>query len=331
MNTASGLEPRENPREPGSRARATLVRDPDQIRRAISLPHFPTFGAFLSPGDAAGPLRSALYRSDGPGFVVIPGFLEAEYVAHVRQFWLNAPPSASLYARWNSSSPYPVGHPPMMQTNERRTVYCHFLWNQHFDEVTVAIALAITHIRNVIEGTPPHRHLVPDGSAVMTYRVIISRFAEEPEVREHRDLFPGDQDNLSRLQATLFLSEHGKDYHGDGFIFETNGGAKVRIGADVQVLPGDLVLWRYNNPHSIGRIESTSAGIGFVRMIFPAAKTLPPQPPADPEGVTPRASTRSTFLDRVRRAYRARYVRLRTLAVGTLRRLGLRGSGRPGL
>ena len=71
----------------------TTLNRPEADSGAVSLPHFSTFGRFLSGGGAERPLRRALYRSDGPGFVIVSGFLEPEYVEHVRRFWLEAPPS----------------------------------------------------------------------------------------------------------------------------------------------------------------------------------------------------------------------------------------------
>ena len=245
--------------------------------RPLQAPHFPTLGTFLAPESDLQPLRADLYRSDAPGYVILPGFLEPEYLSHMQEFWLESPPPDSAYAPWVKQQAFPIGHPAMLARNRRRTMCLHFLWNAHHDPVTIAIALAITHLRNLIEGRPPHRHLIPDGSAMTTYRVVVSKNSKnEVEVPPHADTYTGDDDALARLQATLFLTEHGKDWAGEGLVFTTNSGDEIPLGRDRGIQPGDLVLWQYNNIHCVRNVHPVAGGRGFARMIFPADRVAQP-------------------------------------------------------
>ncbi|MFQ5786602.1 MAG: hypothetical protein ACE5H1_01340, partial [Thermodesulfobacteriota bacterium] len=54
-----------------------------------------------------------------------------------------------------------------------------------------------------------------------------------------------------------------------GCIFETNQGNDVVFGDDVLINPGDLVLWRYINQHSVQDISTEQDKLGFMRIIFP--------------------------------------------------------------
>lgn len=52
-------------------------------------------------------------------------------------------------------------------------------------------------------------------------------------------------------------------------LFDTNDGRKIIFDTDVSVEPGDLVIWRYCNLHSVENITTTDAQIGFLRLLLP--------------------------------------------------------------
>ena len=93
-------------------------------------------------------------------------------------------------------------------------------------------------------------------------------------VSPHRDWI-GDDFDPRRTQVTLFLSKRGVDYSGDGFVFQTNRGARIVFDRDVVVNPGDLVIWRHNNEHAVLNVTSRPGQVGFVRILLPPEKVYP--------------------------------------------------------
>ena len=86
------------------------------------------------------------------------------------------------------------------------------------------------------------------------------------------------------LQATLLLSDKGRDYHGTGFHMTTNRGDWVTFGDDVPATAGDLVIWRYANLHEVADITTEPGQFGFMRIIYPVYD-LPAEKPADPDAM----------------------------------------------
>ncbi len=247
------------------------------------------FGSSLVPPKEVVAVRRALYHSEGPGYVVLPGFLDGPYLEHIQRFWLETKHSESDYAPYEKRAAYPVGYPPMKKANERRVVYSHFWWNTPTDQLSTALALAVQSVRNLVEGSVPHHGLVPDGSRVLNWRVVVSKHSDGDEVPPHNDMFPGESAELARLQATLFLTDPGRDWTGEGFALHTNQGTELCFGRDVAVEAGDLVLWRYVNRHRVGGIATPEGGRGLARMIFPlerseAPEVAAPRPPASTPG-----------------------------------------------
>jgi hypothetical protein len=108
----------------------------------------------------------------------------------------------------------------------------------------------------------------------------------------------------SRLQATLFLSEKGRDYASGGFRFETNQGKTIGFGDEIAVAPGDLVIWRYNNLHSVENVASASGQFGFMRIIYPP-EDVAAMPPATPQvGKAPEAGPLRRTISRVKETAR---------------------------
>jgi len=266
---------------------------------------FGRFDRFLVPGKEVQPVRRALYRSDAPGFAVFPGFVPSPYLEHIQRFWLEAPPPAADFAPWEKRKAYPAGFPSMRSHSANRTSYMQFFWNAPFDEVTASAAMAVGQLRNLVEGKVPYRGLLLDGSRAATTRVVISRHSDEYDVRPHEDPFPGEGDELVRLQATLFLSSYGTDYTGEGFCLRTRQGEVVRFGSDVPIQPGDLVLWRYLNEHWVGALETPPGGSGFVRVIFPLENVERPSVKTQPiaeKKKTSKAPTRGPVAHQLHRA-----------------------------
>ncbi len=238
-------------------------------------------------------VRRDIYHTQGTGYHLIRGFLPQTIAQHLRHVWTDEPPTV-----WGGFEPlrnrphYVVGEGPFSSVTEKKSAYMFGLWSTPFDEVTHSIAAAVTQLRNQVEQQPLFRDLLVGASRMMTmYMVAITRNAPEIDVKWHRDEFPDSghaNAAQTRLQATLFLSEYGKDYDGEGFILEDNHGSAVEIGRQLQARPGDLLLWRYYNRHCVGRVTPVEGGIGFVRMLFPLERVvLPPKP--KPEVVVPAA------------------------------------------
>ena len=93
-------------------------------------------------------------------------------------------------------------------------------------------------------------------------------------MKPHTDYFfpetPLDKrHDMSRLQGTLFLSKYGEDYEEGGFNFTSNQGQWLTFGRDVEINPGDLVVWHYQNKHAVAPLATKPGQIGFLRYIFP--------------------------------------------------------------
>ena len=133
--------------------------------------------------------------------------------------------------------------------------------------------MSITFLRSQIEGKLYASEIFPiAGRRCVIPRVVVTK-AGENVLEPHSDYGLGEEDpknvDLARLQCTLFLSEFGKDYEGSGFMIENNQNKVISIEKELEVSPGDLLVWKYSNQHSIDRITELESGYGFVRMLFP--------------------------------------------------------------
>jgi hypothetical protein len=230
--------------------------------------------------DDLAPFRHALYHSRGDGYCVFPRFLAPEAVTHIQRLWSTVDPVAT-HTLFPGKKFIHAGSPDYYTVDAfRNRTFFNFLWNAPLDEVAYTAAVWVQVLRNRLSGRPPFAELLPIGSNALDYRVVITRNATS-WVAPHRDFLDHSQPlnkarhDLSRLQATLFLSEKGVDYAGTGFKLERNDGRIVVFGSDVSVAPGDLVIWRYNNLHSVEDVHSEPAQLGFIRMIFPTETIYP--------------------------------------------------------
>lgn len=213
------------------------------------------------------PIRRELYHSTGSGFFVFKKFLTDEQTSHMRSFWSSLDPRDWHQPYKGMDRIFP-GCPNyyFYEEGQGQLSYFNFLWNYPPDELTYSVAFNIQLLRNRIESRNIYREIFPLANRSASYRMVLSRNIKKI-VAPHRDWVGVDFDPR-RLQVTLCLAEKGKDYDGIGFGMETNSGKKVVFGDDVEIHPGDLVLWRYVNLHFAE--EVTSVGdIGFMRMIMP--------------------------------------------------------------
>ena len=211
------------------------------------------------------PIRRQLYHSSGEGYFVFKGFLDVTQTEHMRRFWSSLEPQDWHKPYVNAERMY-RGCPNYVEEAKGQVSYLNFLWNEPPDELTHAVAFAIQMLRNRIEARNLYREIFPLAGRSASYRIVLSRNIDEIVV-PHRD-WVGEAFDPRRLQVTLFLAEKGKDYEGIGFGIETNYGKSKVFGEDVEVHPGDLVLWRYNNLH-FAREVSSDGTIGFMRMLMP--------------------------------------------------------------
>ncbi len=240
--------------------------------------------SFTFPEEALREVRRDIYHSTGPGYHLFRGFLDPVQAGHVRRFWTREANLKGDFALYRNQDSFTIGQGPWSSHFKGKDCYFFALWNAPPDEVTHAAAVAVTQLRNQVEQQPIYRDLVPGGRFMTAYMVVISHEAEEIEVKWHRDTFDEGRNQgaevETRLQATLFLSEYGRDYSGDGLLFEDNQGRTLRLGETLHSRCGDLLLWRYSNRHAVGPVAPLPGGIGFVRVLFPLFPVSMPRTPA---------------------------------------------------
>ena len=238
-------------------------------------------------------IRYDLYSPSGPGFHLIRNFVPKDMMDHMRDFWTRPKP-----ATWDDfpvlrNRPfYHVGEGPFASHTKTKDTYMFAPWNKPVDEVTASVALAMILLRTQIEQQPIYNDIFPCGPMVSFYMMIMSRHADEYDVKWHEDIFPHDEKYPyveNRLQCTLFVSEYGVDYTGTGMQFVDNSGNKMQADAALGTKPGDLLVFRFGNSHAIGSINTPENGIGFARMLIPVehVKQVPP-PSTDPGPPKPR-------------------------------------------
>ena len=146
-------------------------------------------------------------------------------------------------------------------------------WNSPTDEVTHEV---LAQLRNQIESRPCFSEIFPViGSRCVIPRIVITKKGENI-LAPHSDYGLSESNpaniDLRRTQATLYLSKFGKDYGGSGFIFTVNQGNQIQMEKELNLNPGDLVIWKYSNTHSIDNIDASEEDAGFVRILFPPEK-----------------------------------------------------------
>lgn len=227
-------------------------------------------------------IRHALYHSSGPGYFIFPGFVNSVAVNHMRQLWATADTS-STHALFKGKHQIFVQCPNYsVQDASGNKVFYNFFWNPPLDELTCTVSFYVQVLRNRVSGRIPFAEIFPYTGKSAGYRVIISRdaktwIAPHRDYLDHQRRFEKNRYDLSRLQATLVLADKGPDYHGEGFRFELNNGRTISFGTDVPISAGDLILWRYNNLHSVENISTEPGQFGFMRIIYPFENVAPVQ------------------------------------------------------
>ena len=245
-----------------------------------------SFESLAIPDEELARLRRDLYHSTGPGYVVFPGFLAEDAVRHIQSIWPNIDPARTHKVFWSKQDMSAACSDFYTADNLGNRNFYNFVFNTPVDEVTWTASVFVHMLRNRLSGRPPFAEMFPVSGRALSYRVVITRVAKT-WAKPHRDYMqdPTSLDrnkyDLSRLQATLFLSEKGRDYSGTGFRFERNSGRTVTFGTDVPVKAGDLVIWRYNNLHSIEDVSAADGQLGFMRIIYPPEIMHPPRPYVD--------------------------------------------------
>ncbi len=217
-------------------------------------------------------IRMSIYHSKGIGYALFKNFISPEFVSHIRAIWPeNEKPltyekiSEEVWAYKNA----PNYH---SQYEDGTYVYYNFLHNSVFDEVTHEVVVAVHMLRNRLSGRNAFADLT--GDTGLCYRVTNNKNYEK-WIKPHRDWLDWDRRwekghyDPSRLQATLFLSEYGVDYEEGGFKYTKNDGTEILFGRDVEIKPGDLVIWRYGNLHSVENVKTSSNKFGYMRILFP--------------------------------------------------------------
>jgi hypothetical protein len=217
-------------------------------------------------------IRQQLFLQDSP-FVRIPNVIPKEYVSLLQQRWKNMNSSgfAPFISNVDLTNTDPNYH---LHVDHTFDGFYLFPWNKPADQYTHQICLSIHQMRNQIEGGAPFKGLFSYEERFVQFRVLRSMNGES-HVPLHSD-FIGNPPRRAlsehvfdpnRIQATLLLSEKEIDYTGEGFTFMPENCSPIDPCAHAKA--GDLLLWRYNEPHMVKSIYSSKTQLGFLRIIFP--------------------------------------------------------------
>ena len=216
--------------------------------------------------------RVALFESSRP-YILISNVLSDAEVSALQHRWRYM--STEGFALFVSNVELNVHSPNYCNGLENVFQGFYMLpWNTPADHFTHELCLEIHRLRNRLEGNPAFSSLFPFQDRFLQYRVLRSLNGSS-HVPTHAD-FTADPppkalsthvSDPSRIQATLLLSEHGRDYTGTGFCFPEQPPEHGHpcVGAKA----GDLLLWRYTEKHAVQSVHSTPEQLGFLRIIFP--------------------------------------------------------------
>ena len=221
-------------------------------------------------------VRKELYHSERPGFYVFKNFLSSQMVSHLIDFWtiedLNKGKSHLTVTSFDKKEIFFPGCPNYFYPYAYNTgkAYYNFFWNHPADEASMTISFSICQLRNAVQSYNNYEDFFPFSGVSNSYRVVFS-FNGKEIVPAHSDwLEPKEKFKPERLQATLILTKKGIDYSGKGmWVMGNDKKTKYVFDDNLQVDPGDLVLWRYNNQHGVNDVTTTKGQRGFIRMIFP--------------------------------------------------------------
>jgi hypothetical protein len=225
-------------------------------------------------------IRKELYHSESPGFYVFKKFIPEHFVSHMRTFWVNEAPISRLHSTLQEVVKprlFYYGCPNYLYKTPYGHAYYNYFWNSPIDEVSHSVSFVVQQLRNIVESKNNYLDFFPSEGNSCSYRVVFTRNGERI-VAPHQDWTTPPYFRPEKLQATLILSKKGQDYEGVGMKMLSNDKKTEYIfDGNLPVEPGDLVLWRYNNMHSIENVITREDQIGFLRMIFPP-ETIHPKP-----------------------------------------------------
>ncbi|HWY38381.1 MAG TPA: hypothetical protein VNY73_07460 [Bacteroidia bacterium] len=218
-------------------------------------------------------IRKELYGSNKPGFYILKNFISDQFVKHMRSFWnMEAYKSRThihLPESFNKADLFYYNCPNYFYKTPYGHAYYNYFWNNPTDETTHSVSFAVNYARNIIESNNNYEFFYPVNGNCCSYRIVTTMNGSP--VKPHTDWTEGEYFVPRRLQATLFLSKKGIDYTGEGMKMMSND-KKTRYIFDsdeVNLNPGDLILWRYNNEHSVENINTLNDQDGFMRIIYP--------------------------------------------------------------
>ena len=224
-------------------------------------------------------IRKKIYSKGG--FYIIKDFLNKEDLQRIQADW-NGNISYAFHGFIKNRKVSP-GSPKYMYNHpsEDDFAYCTQIWNEPYDELLHNESLKIQIMRNQVEGKPLYYGLHESTGKALQYRVC-KTVSPGYSVKQHADFFEEYRPDPtgshifdpSRVQASLFLSDYGKDYKDGGFKLWNDQKTKYKLfGRDIKVKAGDLVLWRYSLPHEVSEINCMNKELGFMRIIYPLFDT----------------------------------------------------------
>ena len=235
-----------------------------------------TFKDFTLSPNLLQEMRESLYLSTENGFYIIRGFLSNSNAQHLRKIWTNVP--KGTFPPFPGKHTVYLGGSNGVNITGKNVTYWNYPWNLPYDEVSAACSLYIHQILSVLEERSVTDFIYSE-NVTLAFRVIHTKDKEgEYEIEPHTDFYDPDNKlgrnslgfplhNRAKLMATLFLSEP-HEYCQGGFKFRTNFGKDIVIGSGLEVLPGDLLIWRHSNLHSVVPPSPNNNELGFLRLLF---------------------------------------------------------------
>ncbi len=219
-------------------------------------------------------IKKNIYSS--PGYYIVKNFLDTKRTELIRKNWqTNISHNFHEFIKnthIKPGSPKYVYNKPTMDDFS----YCTQIWNRPIDEALHESSYLIQMMRNQIEGHPLYYGLHESTGMALQYRVC-KTISPDKVVKQHADFFQeyrpdptGDHTfDPTRIQATLILSDYGKDYDEGGFKLWNEEKTHYQIfGKDIKLNKGDLIYWRYSIPHEVSDVNTLSS-FGFLRVIYP--------------------------------------------------------------
>jgi len=219
-------------------------------------------------------IRQRLYGA--PGYVVVRAAFNEEQTSYILRFWRSAQNPVVLQRGFDKRKLLRSNCPNYSFFDGDRAVHFNFFWNWPADALTYEICWEVQRLRNLIEGNPPSARYLPiggdglssargvgDSEHAASYRVVGTQ--RNGEVKPHRDWIA----DPSKIQMSIVLSEHGKDYEEGGFLFRTTEGALVNLSETERLRAGDLLIFHYCQEHGVAPVSSRPDQIGFWRILFP--------------------------------------------------------------